>query len=284
MGKSLGVRTSPIAGRWYPADAQHLAAQVDRYMAEARLPAIEGNVIGVMAPHAGYQYSGPVAAYAFATLRGLQPELAVVISPMHYPYAAPLLTTAHSAYATPLGDIPVDVAALSALDEILRGVLGHGMTRIANDEEHSLEIELPFLQRVLAGDFKLLPVMVRDPSRRTAQALGEALASILSGRRSILVASTDLSHFYPQRVAKVLDDEVLKAVANFNPGGVLEVEEQGRGFACGRGALAAVMWAAHALGADQARLLHYATSADVTGDTSSVVGYGAAVFTKNTEE
>lgn len=284
MGKSLGVRTSPIAGRWYPADAQHLAAQVDRYMAEARLPAIEGNVIGVMAPHAGYQYSGPVAAYAFATLRGLQPELAVVISPMHYPYAAPLLTTAHSAYATPLGDIPVDVAALSALDETLRGVLGHGMTRIANDEEHSLEIELPFLQRVLAGEFKLLPVMVRDPSRRTAQALGEALASILSGRRSILVASTDLSHFYPQRVAKVLDDEVLKAVANFNPGGVLEVEEQGRGFACGRGALAAVMWAARALGADQARLLHYATSADVTGDTSSVVGYGAAVFTKNTEE
>jgi hypothetical protein len=286
MSKTMEVRPSPIAGQWYPADPRRLAAQVDQYMDAAHLPELSGEVVAVMAPHAGHLYSGPVAGYAFAALRGLSPDLVVVVSPMHYPYDEPMLTTAHAAYATPLGTIPVQSQALQSLDGYLRQSLGVGLAAVAHDPEHSLEIELPFLQRALAGPFALLPIMMREQSERTARALGQALARlivedpVMAGKSALLVASTDLSHFYPQSVANQLDREVLRKVEAFDPAGVIRVEEEGKGFACGRGALAAVLWAARELGADRAQVLRHATSGDVTGDYDRVVGYGAAVFTR----
>jgi AmmeMemoRadiSam system protein B len=285
MNTTLDIRPSPIAGQWYSGDARRLAASVDRYLAEATLPALAGEVVAVMAPHAGHIYSGPVAGYAFA-LRGLPAELVAVISPMHHFALPALLTTAHAAYYTPLGDLLVDAEAVRALDARLKEKLGAGLAYVKNDPEHSLEIELPFLQRALAAElgqpapFRLLPVMVRDQSERVVQALGQALAEVLAGRKAVLVASTDLSHFYPQEVAQALDSELLRRVAAFDPHGVLSAEEEGVGFACGRGALAAVMWAAQALGADTVQVLHHATSGEVTGDYTQVVGYGAAVNTR----
>lgn len=280
MEPALDVRPSPIAGQWYPGDAQHLAAEVDQYLDAARLPPIEGQVVAVMAPHAGHRYSGPVAGYAFSAVRNLQLEVVAVISPMHYPYFDALLTTAHAAYATPLGIVPVHQAVVQNLNNRLMQALGTGLAAVFKDPEHSLEIELPFLQRALAGEFSLLPVMVRDQRPAVIQALGKALAEVLAGRPALLVASTDLSHFYPQAVAHKLDGEVLRQVEAFDPSGLLAVERAGKGFACGRGALAAVMWAARALGAQHAQVLHYATSGDVTGDFEQVVGYGAAIFTR----
>jgi AmmeMemoRadiSam system protein B len=120
-------------------------------------------------------------------------------------------------------------------------------------------------------------VMVRDQSRRGTHVLGQCLAKILKGRNALLVASTDLSHFYPQHTAYELDQVMLGCIEAFDPEGVIQAEEQGRGFACGRGALAAVLWAAKDLGANTVKILNHATSGDVTGDTSQVVGYGAAV-------
>ncbi len=280
METEQNVRPSPIAGQWYSSDPRRLAAQVDQYIQNAQLPKALGKIVAIMAPHAGHRYSGPVAGYAFASLRGLKPDLVVIVSPMHYPYPEPLLTTAHEAYATPLGIVPVDLAALETLDQTLKKDLGFGLSRVANDPEHSLEIELPFLQRALKDPFKLLPVMVRDQSSYVMQRLGKALATALAGCQAILVASTDLSHFYSQPVAHDLDAEMLRQVEAFDPYGVIRTEEMGKGFACGRGALASVMWAARALGADHAQILNYATSGDVTGDTRQVVGYGAAAFTK----
>jgi AmmeMemoRadiSam system protein B len=122
--------------------------------------------------------------------------------------------------------------------------------------------------------------MVRDQSRRVTQSLGHCLAKTLQGLNAVLVASTDLSHFYPQAIANQLDDEMLRCIESFNPEEVILAEEEGRGFACGRGALAAVMWAAQELGANTVKILRHATSGDVTGDTSQVVGYGAAVVLK----
>jgi hypothetical protein len=274
----LDIRPSPIAGQWYAGDARRLAANVDGYLSQAKLPEINGEVVAVVAPHAGHVYSGLVAGYAFAALRGLQVELVAVVSPMHYPYPQALLTTSHQAYQTPLGVIPVDRQAQADLDAHLEARLGYGLARVKNDPEHSLEIELPFLQRALAGEFSLLPVMVREQSQAVTQALGEALAQTLSGRRALLVASTDLSHFYPQAIAQELDQAVLSQVEAFDPAGLLRLEEEGKGFACGRGALASVLWAARELGADTVKILHYATSGDVTGDYSQVVGYGAAAI------
>jgi hypothetical protein len=280
MEASLDIRPSPIAGQWYPADPRRLAQSVDEYLRVAELPTVKGRVVAIMAPHAGHRYSGPVAGYAFAALRGLEPEVVAVVSPMHYAYFETLLTTAHQAYATPLGQVPVDEVGLQAVDSYLEAQLGLTLARVSNDPEHSLEIELPFLQRVLKKPFSLLPVMVREHDPRVVRVLGSALAQGLQGRKALLVASTDLSHFYPQKVANQLDAEVLKRVEAFDPLGVLQVEKEGKGFACGRAALAAVLWAAQEMGANEARVIYHATSGDVTGDYDQVVGYGAAVITR----
>ena len=282
MKANLDIRPSPIAGQWYPGDPNRLSTSVDQYIRDAELPKLEGEVVAIVAPHAGHLYSGPVAGYAFAALRGLKPSLVAVVSPMHYPYNAPLLTTAHDAYETPLGIIRVDQDAVQALDGMLVQELGYGLSRVRHDREHSLEIELPFLQRVLEQEFQLLPVMVRDQTQRVTRLLGQCLAKTLSVRNALLVASTDLSHFYPLDMANQLDAEMLRCIESFDPEAVILAEEEGRGFACGRGALAAVLWAAIELGANKVEILKHATSGDITGDTSQVVGYGAAVVLRQT--
>jgi AmmeMemoRadiSam system protein B len=280
METQMDLRPSPIAGQWYPGQAERLAASVDGYIEAASLPELPGKILGVIAPHAGHRYSGPVAGHAFAAVRDLSAEVVAVISPMHRPYHQPLLTSAHTAYETPLGIIPIDQDAVSTLDEYLHKSLGFGLTEVREDQEHSLEIEIPFLQRSLTGPFSLLPVMVRDQNPKVVQALGTALAQTLKKTNVLLVASTDLSHFYPQNIARQLDQEMLRRIEAFDPLSVLQAEEQGKAFACGRGAVAAVLWAARALGAETITILNYATSGDVSGDFSQVVGYGAAAITR----
>jgi AmmeMemoRadiSam system protein B len=281
MATVTPLRPSPIAGTWYEARPEALARAVDSYIDQAELPKLEGELIGVVAPHAGHRYSGPVAGYAFAAVRGLTPELVAVISPMHQPHNGSLLTTAHAAYATPLGSVPVDEQAVHTLESQLKLSLGLGLTPVAYDQEHSLEIELPFLQRALAGPFSLLPVMVRTVTPRFCRALGSALAETLLGRKFLLVASTDLSHYFTQKVAEAMDSEMLDRLGAFDPHGLFDAEAAGRGQACGLGALTAVLWAARDLGADTVKVLHHATSGDVTGDYSAVVGYGAAAILRH---
>jgi AmmeMemoRadiSam system protein B len=272
----LDVRPSPIAGTWYEGKADRLAQAVDQYMNKAKLPALDGEVIAVIAPHAGHRYSGPVAGYAFAALRSCSPDLVAVISPFHSLARYPLLTTAHDAYGTPLGAIEVDKAALSELSRHL----DIPITPVTADREHSLEIELPFLQRALTGDFKLLPIMIHAQEPDLARKLGRALAEVLKSRNALMVASTDLSHFYEQRTAERLDREMLRRFESFDPESIFEAEQTGKAFACGHAAVAAVLWAARELGANQVKVLQHATSGDVMGDYSSVVGYGAAVVLK----
>lgn len=280
MSAIPSIRPPALAGTWYEADPSALAHSVDGFLAQAHLPELPGEVVALVAPHAGHIYSGAVAGYAFATAQGLTPELIAVVSPMHHPYNQPLLTTAHGTYLTPLGEIPVDLKAVSGLDARLRERLGFGLTPVANDAEHSLEIELPFLQRAIKSTFHLLPVMLRAQTPEVARHVGEALAETLRGKKALLVASTDLSHFYTQARANELDAAMLDQVAAFSPEGIFEVEQSGKGEACGIGALAAVLWAARALGADTVKVLKHATSGDVTGDFLRVVGYGAAVVLK----
>lgn len=277
---TLDIRPSPIAGQWYSDDPAELAQSVDHYLAQARLPELPGEVLAVIAPHAGHVYSGPVAGYAFAAVRGRTPHLVAVISPMHHPYFAPLLTTAHAAYWTPLGILRVNRQALADLQAAVQEELGVGLVAVSNDPEHSLEIELPFLQRALAAEFELLPVMVHSLDPQISQGLGNALAKVLHGRDFLLVASTDLSHYYDQNTALRLDRAMLKAFESFSPEEAFELEQRGKGYACGLGAVTAVLWAARQLGADTVKILHHATSGDVTGDYRAVVGYGAAAVLK----
>jgi hypothetical protein len=220
----IDVRPSPIAGRWYEENPSALARTVDEYLEDAHLPELDGDVIGVIAPHAGHQYSGEVAGYAFAALKGLRPDLVVVAGPMHHPYSQPLITTTHAAYSTPLGVVPVDHTALNDLDVLAKAELGFGFTPVSKDQEHSLEIELPFLQRVFQHEWKLLPIMVRALEERVSEGVGKALAGVLRDKNFVLVASTDLSHFFKQEAAMAYDRAMLAEIENFNPAGAFDLD------------------------------------------------------------
>jgi hypothetical protein len=277
----VDLRPSPIAGTWYEGEKKALSRAVDGYMDAAHVPALNGEVLGVIAPHAGHQYSGPVAGYAFAAVRGFAPDLVAVLSPFHQYHHEPLLIAAHSGYVTPLGNVLIDGGAVEALEEHLAEAGGPAITRLPNDPEHSLEIELPFLQRALTSKWKLLPVMVRAQDAPTCKMLGTALAHVLRDRKALLVASTDLSHYHDQQMALTMDRALLAQVEAFEPATLFDLERSGRASACGLGAMAAVMWAARELGADKVEILRHATSGDVTGDHSAVVGYGAAAILKS---
>jgi len=269
-------RPSPIAGTWYPGTPEALSRSIAGHLQRASSQTAAGDVVALVVPHAGHRYSGDVAAQAFRLVDGAAIETVAIVSPMHHPYPGKILTSAHTAYETPLGLVEIDAGLVSAVDANLPA--GLHLETVSNDPEHSLEIELPFLQRTLTAPFRLVPLMLRDQSAGTAEALGRALAEALRGRSTLLVASSDLSHFYPDPVARKLDAFLLSRIEAFDPRGVIEADDHGQGYACGRGAIAAVLWAAAGLGADRVRLLGYATSGQVTGDESSVVGYGAAVI------
>jgi AmmeMemoRadiSam system protein B len=277
---ALDLRPSPIAGQWYEGEKKALTREVDAYMDAAQLPSLPGEVVGVVAPHAGHRYSGPVAGFAFAAVRGEAPELVAVLSPFHNYHHAPLLVPDHGAYATPLGNLLIDAPALDDLEQKLASAGGPELTRLANDPEHSLEIELPFLQRALSSSWKLLPIMVRAQEADLCRELGSALAHVLHDRKALLVASTDLSHYHDQQTALAMDRALLEQVEAFEPETLFDLERSGRGSACGLGALASVLWCAQELGADKVEILRHATSGDVTGDFSAVVGYGAAAIIK----
>lgn len=281
MTTAAKVRPSPIAGIWYPADAARLAEQIDGFLlGAAGAEQLDGEPVAVIAPHAGYRYSGRTAGYAFHSVIGHSYDLVVVVSPLHGYHPAEVLTTSHKAYATPLGTVEVEQNALQLLMSSYEESTGLVVESLANDGEHSLEIELPFLQRALTGSFKLLPLMVRSISPHVLMGLGRSMAAVAKGWKTLLVASTDLSHFYPENTANALDRVMMGHFEAFSPEGVLDAEQRGTGFACGAGAVAAVLWASSFMGANNVKLLHYSNSAAETGDRRSVVGYGAAVVLK----
>jgi AmmeMemoRadiSam system protein B len=271
------MRPSPIAGTWYNGNSKILAGQIDAFISRAELPKISGKVFGLLAPHAGHRYSGITAGHAYRSVQGSSYELVIILSPSHAYFPAELLTSAHRFYATPLGKIPIHQDALARLQQELKKA-GSNIERIEEDAEHSIEIQLPFLQRALKGEFSLLPVMMRSQSSDTVTQLAKALSPVIKKYRSLVIASSDLSHFYPLEMATTLDGEMLKMVEKCSPEGVLAVESNGSGSACGAGPIAVVLKLAQEAGATHVKVVHRSTSADVTGDLSSVVGYGAAVI------
>ncbi len=272
------IRPSPIAGTWYPGNPEILREEVSGFLQHAAETPLEGKIIGIIVPHAGYRYSGPTAGYAYRCVQGMSFDYVAVVSPLHDYMPYPFLTSAHKQYNTPLGNVNIDQACLDHLNAHLFKASGTKMMAIANDHEHSLEIQLPFLQVALAKPFNLLPLMVREHRASALKHFGEALAESIRGKNCLLVASTDLSHFYSEREANFLDKHMLEEIGAFDPTGVLKAEEENTGFACGAGAVTAVLWAAKSLGATKVTILHHSTSAETTGDNTQVVGYGAAAI------
>lgn len=252
-------------------------AELDRFFSDVSADLPEGAVFGIIVPHAGLVYSGAVAAQAFWHLRSTSPRNVVIVGRMHHPTRASVLTTAHDGFRTPMGIVPVDRDLLQRLDTVLKSSSSFGLVQVENDPEHSIEVELPFLQYVL-GDVPFLPLMIANQRRQVVERLGHALAEVIDGPETLLIASSDLSHFYTQADAYALDQEMLRRIEAFDPEGVLDADENGIAFACGSGAIASVLWAARDLGAKNVVVVGYGTSGDVNRRYDAVVGYGSAVI------
>ena len=274
------VRPTAVAGAFYPADPAELGGLVDRFVAQAKVPAVP-NVVAIVAPHAGYPYSGAVAGHSYALLRGRKPARVVVIAPTHYEAFSFTSVYDGDAYSTPLGQVPVDrdfAARLVKLDSSIQlSSLGHRPD--ADKHEHAVEVQLPFLQRVL-GEFRVVPIVMGDQSWENCRALGVALAKLIQGSDTLIVASSDLSHYHPYDDAVRIDHKTLQGIEEWDYLSMSMNIDQRNWEACGGGPIIAAMIAAERLGATQAQILKYANSGDVTNDRSRVVGYGAVAFSK----
>lgn len=274
----MAIRAAAVAGTWYPGTAGALARDVDQYLASAAEgPA--GRVQAIVVPHAGLMFSGPVGAHAYKAAASGGFDVAVLVGPSHFAAFEGAALWPDGAFECPLGLVAVDDAGARALAAF---PVVHPLPA-AHRREHSLEMQLPFLKRVFPG-LPIVPVLIGSQHRATIEALATAVASAFAGRRALLVASTDLSHYFNAATAATLDARVQQFVTAFDTEGLMDLFEQypeaerGRYVACGGGALIAVMMAARALGADTGRVLKYAHSGEITGDDDGVVGYMAAAF------
>ncbi len=268
------TRPARLAGTWYADDPQVLAAQIDAWLAEARIPPLPGEVVGLVAPHAGHIYSGPVAAHAYRAVQGKGYERVVLIGPSHYFYTDRPVLPAYRRWSTPLGEVPADLEGMRRLAEALP------VQEVVGEQEHALEIHLPFLQRALAPGFRLLPLMLGDHPYEELVDLAAVLAEVAREGPTLLVASSDLSHYYPDELARKVDAGTLQAILAFDPEALYRLGGAGKAEACGLQPIVAVQLTARALGATQAILLKHATSADTAGDPYRVVGYGAVAMVR----
>jgi len=274
----MPLRPAAVAGTWYPRTGEALIKDVDAYVSAARVTAA-GRVQGIIAPHAGLMFSGPVAAYAYKAAAAGVYDVAFLVGPSHYVGFDGVAVWPDGAFESPLGPAPVDAVAAS---EILASPVAHDRPA-AHGREHCLEMQLPFLRRLLPA-LSIVPIVIGYQTRKTIEALAVALAESAQTRQALLIASTDLSHYFDAETAATLDGRVQTHVDGFDPDGLLDLFEQypeqdrGRYVACGGGAAIAVMLASRRLGARHGRVLKYAHSGEVSGDHAHVVGYLAAVF------
>jgi AmmeMemoRadiSam system protein B/AmmeMemoRadiSam system protein A len=266
------VRAPAVAGSFYPAPADSLHRQVTQLLQRTGAEPLPG-VRALIAPHAGYVYSGAVAAGAYSSIGQNTFRRVVVIAPSHRVPFDGVSAYVGEAYETPLGLVEVDLEALAAL------AAAHPLESVtpAHGLEHSLEVQLPFIQLTLP-EVRLVPLLMGSQDVETARGLGAALTDTLGGEDTLVVASSDLSHYHEDSVARVLDGVVAGHVRALEPEKLLESVECERAAACGAGPMAAAMFYARGVGAALARVISYATSGDVTGDRRQVVGYLSAVF------
>jgi hypothetical protein len=267
------IRPAAVAGSWYPGTANALASAVDRHLALTRRD-VDGDLVALVAPHAGLMYSGPVAAHAYRLLRGRTFDVAVLVGPSHYVGFDGVALPAATGFETPFGVAPIDEELTASLLDVSTLVREH---RAAHAREHSLEMQMPFLQHIAPG-LPIVPLVMGYQTDATARELGAALASVLRGRGALLIASTDLSHYHDAETAGRLDAVVLEHIERFDADGLQRALDAQPDHACGGGPTVAVMRAAAALGARDSVVLNYADSGDVSGDKSRVVGYMSAAF------
>jgi len=270
------IRESTASGSFYPADPDALESQVASFMDNVQ-PLGLHNIKAIVSPHAGYIYSGQIAAYSFKQVSGIKYDSIIIIAPSHAEYFDYVSIYHGDAYETPIGPVRIDKDRANTLTEssplIQKSAYGHR-------DEHSLEVQLPFLQVVFGKDISIVPVVIGNQSRKNIEELGRMAGELFSSDNILVVASTDLSHFHPYEAASGLDGRISGLIGAYDTDGLMEEFIAGKAEMCGGGPVLSAMIAARAMGADSSKIIKYANSGDVSGDRSSVVGYLSAAFYK----
>jgi len=275
----ISIRPSILAGTWYPGSPDMLRKTILNFLRRANVQPTEGALKAIIVPHAGYRYSGQVAAHAYKLLRARDFSRVILIGPSHRIPFEGVSVNLQEGYRTPLGIVRVDVDMAKA---ILRAAPSIHWYQNAHAAEHSLEIQLPFLQTVLK-DFVIVPILMGSQDYKTCKMLSRVLSSIVSSAgNTLLLASSDLSHYHDYLTAKRLDSRFIELVKKMDTQGLYEALRTGLCEACGGGPVITVLLVSKALGANRVVILNAANSGDVTGEKHTVVGYMAgAVFTSS---
>lgn len=277
----MQIRTPAVAGMFYPGEKNELKKTIHQCFLHSfgpgKLPPSEERkeIYGVICPHAGYVYSGPIACHSFYSISCKSPELFIIIGPNHWGIGSNVAAMKDCSWETPLGQVEVDSEAANELSKISKIV---SLDFFSHTKEHSLEVQLPMLQEIYSK-FKILPIILINQEKNTAKEIGEAIAMIAKQRNSIIIGSSDFTHYEPNEFAHEQDEALIEPILNLDVEQFYKILYEKNVTACGYGAIASTMIACKKLGATKGELLKYATSGDVIGDTSSVVGYGSIVFT-----
>lgn len=276
----MQIRTPAVAGMFYPGQKNELESVIDECFLHEYGPGkkppsnTKEKVFGVICPHAGYMYSGPVAANSYYLISSYHPELVIILGPNHWGIGCNVAAMKDGAWQTPLGQVAVDsdaVANLSKISDIVE------LDFFSHTKDHSLEVQVPMLQKIYPR-FKILPIILIDQSYEMVKELGPAVAKIAQTKKTMIVGSSDFTHYEPNDYAHKQDEALIEPILRLDLDGFYEVLQQKNVSACGYGAMATTMVACKELGATKGRLLRYATSGDVTGEKSSVVGYASICF------
>jgi MEMO1 family protein len=269
------IRESAVAGTFYPERPEILSRDVKQYLDNVKAEKLEGEVVALVSPHAGYMYSGQVAAHAYKLIEGKTFDAVFVAAPSHRALFDGASIYDRGGYRTPLGLVPIDVDLCKKMMEKRKEIR---FLPEAHSFEHSLEVQIPFLQVALKS-FKLIPLMTEPYwSWESCEHIASAISETVRGGNVLLIASSDLSHFHSYEKAVELDKIVLNHIERFDPQGLYQDLRENRCEACGGAPILSVMLAARALGASRGKVLKYLNSGDVVGDRSQVVGYGACVL------
>ncbi|MEM3696781.1 MAG: AmmeMemoRadiSam system protein B [Candidatus Bathyarchaeia archaeon] len=280
------IRRPCQAGAFYEGTAESLKRQIeDCFLHEfgpGKIPEVvkagPRKIIGLVCPHAGYMFSGPVAAHAYYQLAlDGKPEVVVIFGPNHTGYGSVLAVMDEGVWRTPLGDVEVDGETAK---QIVRESRIVDVDESAHRLEHSIEVQLPFLQYLYGSQFKIVPICFLMQDLSSARDVGKAVAKVLVGKNAVVIASSDMTHYEPRERAAKKDRLALEAVEAMDEAKFYSTIESHNISACGYGPISALIVAAKVLGAKEAKLLCYKTSGDIIGDYSSVVGYAAVCFTK----
>jgi len=281
----LSVRRPYVAGSFYSRDPQRLRRDIEACFKHAlgpgRLP-IEGDkprtITSLVCPHAGYIYSGPVAAHSYLALsEEKKPDTAIILCPNHTGIGSALSLMGEGVWETPLGRVKID-------EEISRSIFNASgmvdMDETAHVYEHSIEVQLPFLQYLYGSMFQLVPICMGLQDLDVSRNLGEAIAKATASKNTVIIASTDMTHQEPQQSASYKDHLVLDAIVAMDEELVQKTIQNHRITMCGYGPVSAAIVASKKLGANKAEILSYHTSGDMTGDFEAVVGYSSAKITR----